>query len=259
MRRAGTDRGRSESPSSAVARRRQYESAEITSPRPGRQGPPGGRVDRALEELDRAVGEEEVGAAGVAAPVVLDVGLGVVDRPGAVLQPGRAEDLGPAFLGRGVELVGPPLDRRGLAEPAVDRAGRPGDVAEVVAPLADGDRVAGAVGDRRRSRPGCSGRRSRRAGRAGRQPVVIGRLDGPGLGADLADARTSRRSCPGRGCRRCSSAEKLPGLAGSGGSAKTGIDRRARSRTGRGRRSATVRLPCCSAAKATERLKLIEL
>ena len=49
--------------------------------------------------------------------------------------------------GEGLNWSVPPSIERRLAEPAVDRAGRPGDVAQVVAPLADGDRLARAVGD----------------------------------------------------------------------------------------------------------------
>ena len=76
-----------------------------------------------LRKWGRAVGEEHVRPARVHVPVVLDMGLGVVDRPDFVFQSARAHDLGPALLGRGVELIGPSLDQRRLAQPAIDRSG----------------------------------------------------------------------------------------------------------------------------------------
>src|SRR4051812_37265562 len=84
--------------------------------RPRGHGSPRDGIDRGLEEVDRAVGEEHVRPAGMHAPVVLDVGQGIVDGAWAVLEAGRPHDLRPALLGRGVEPVGTSLDRRRLAE-----------------------------------------------------------------------------------------------------------------------------------------------
>src|SRR5271166_7076056 len=139
--------------------------------------------------MDRAVGEEHVRPARVPAPVVLDVGLGVVDRARWVFQSARSHDLGPALLGRGVELIGPSLDQRRLAEPAVDRSGHPGDIAQVVAPLADDDRVTQAVGDGSDLRsavavedPGVL------ALNKWGLTVIVDSVRGAGLGADLTEA-----------------------------------------------------------------------
>src|SRR5208337_4881583 len=122
-------------------------------------------------------------------PVVLDMGLGVVDRPDSVFQSARAHALGPALLGRGIELIGPSLDQRRLAQPAVDRSGHPGDIAQVVAPLADDDRVAQAVGDGSDLRsavavedPGVLAQNN------WEQTVIVDSVRGAGLGADLTEA-----------------------------------------------------------------------
>src|SRR5207248_1560930 len=57
----------------------------------------------------------------------------------------RPEDHREGLLRVGVELVGPPLERRGLEQPAAEGAAGPGDVAEVVAALADAERLARSV------------------------------------------------------------------------------------------------------------------
>src|SRR5947209_18595658 len=85
----------------------------------------------------------------MAAPVVFHMGHGVVDGPVAIFKADRAEHLGPALLGGGIELVGPAFDWRRLSKPAADAPRRPRYIAEVVAPFSDGDRVARPVGDLR--------------------------------------------------------------------------------------------------------------
>ena len=102
----------------------QYESDEMISPifrvASARQAID---VDGRLEEVDRAVGEQEVDAARVHAPVVLDMRLRIIGRTEAILQSRRAQDLGPALLGRRVELVRPSL-RGGVtpSQPLIERA-----------------------------------------------------------------------------------------------------------------------------------------
>ena len=91
--------------------------------RPGRQRPPGDRVDRRLEEVDRAVGEEHVRPAGVQAPVVLDVGLGVVDRADAVLQPAGPMIWVQHSSGEGLNWSVPPSIGDVLpSQPSIERA-----------------------------------------------------------------------------------------------------------------------------------------
>ena len=98
--------------------------ADDLAHRPRRQGPIGDRVDGVLEEVDRPVGEEEVDAAGVAAPVVLDVRLGVVGRARCRL-PGRP-DRGPASStprASGLNWSVPPSTSEVLpSQPPIERA-----------------------------------------------------------------------------------------------------------------------------------------
>ncbi len=58
--------------------------------------------------MDRTVNENEVHAAGVHVPVVLNMRLWIVGGSQTVFQPGRFEYLSPVLLGRRIELVVPP-------------------------------------------------------------------------------------------------------------------------------------------------------
>ena len=76
-----------------------------------------------LEKVDRAVGEEEVGATGVAAPVIFDVRLGVVDRPRAILQAGGPRTWVQHSSGEGLNTSVPPSIGDVLpSQPSIDRA-----------------------------------------------------------------------------------------------------------------------------------------
>src|SRR5262249_50575142 len=108
----------------------------------GREGLVDPEADLLLDEPDAAVGEEEVGAAGVARPVL--VGMGQArGGVGAVPLAGVPEDQGPAPFRIEARLA---LERHQGDARIGDRTG-PGGAGEVLTPFADGERLAGAIQD----------------------------------------------------------------------------------------------------------------
>ena len=76
------------------------------------EGPPGVHADAVLDEVDRAVGEPDVDAAGVIAPGGVEAGLERIDVPAIILLVIRGDDVA-EVRGRGEEAVGrvPARDR----------------------------------------------------------------------------------------------------------------------------------------------------
>ena len=114
----------------------------ISIPLPGGQGLEDGEADLFLDEPDAAVGEQEVGAAGMQRPVLVAVGQ-ARGGVGAVSFAGVREDQRPAPFG--IEARSALEDHQGDGRVG-DRAG-PGGAGEILAPLAHGEGLAGAVGD----------------------------------------------------------------------------------------------------------------
>ncbi len=74
-----------------------------------RQGAIGLRLDTVLDKVDGTIAEQEVHASRVVAPVILDVGFGMVRGPRAVAQADGAENHRERLLGVRGKLVGPPF------------------------------------------------------------------------------------------------------------------------------------------------------
>ena len=108
------------------------------------QRPPSLRIDRIVDLVHRAVNEEEIGAVGMVAPKIIDVDDGAIGRVRRVVAAvaGVTEDQNRCTF-RSVVVRASRLRRH---DGAGDRS-RPGRVGQAAAPLANEERIAGAVGD----------------------------------------------------------------------------------------------------------------